>query len=110
MATGEGTVLWEPPAELLTGSKLARYMEARGYADYQELWRWSVEDLEGFWRSIWDLLRGRPVAERVLGRAAMPGAEWFPGAELNYAEHVFRDAPRASRRSCTRPSRARSRS
>ncbi len=93
MATGEGTVLWEPPAELLTGSKLARYMEARGYADYQELWRWSVEDLEGFWRSLWDLYEVGPSPERVLGSTAMPGAEWFPGTELNYAEHLFRNAP-----------------
>ncbi|MBA3263970.1 MAG: acetoacetate--CoA ligase [Thermoleophilaceae bacterium] len=92
MAAREGTVLWEPPEELLTGSKLARYMRARGFADYHELWRWSVNDLEGFWRSLWDLFEVGPPPERVLGDAAMPGAEWFPGTQVNYAEHLFRGA------------------
>jgi acetoacetyl-CoA synthetase len=92
MAVGEGKVLWEPPAELLTDSKLARYMQARGFSDYAELWRWSVDDLEGFWGSIWDLYEVGPSPERVLASAAMPGAEWFPGTTLNYAEHLFRGA------------------
>jgi acetoacetyl-CoA synthetase len=86
----EGELLWEPPEELLTGSKMARYMQARGFSDYHELWRWSVEDLEGFWRSLWELYEVGPSPERVLARAEMPGAEWFPGTELNYAERLFR--------------------
>jgi acetoacetyl-CoA synthetase len=90
MAAREGKVLWEPPEELLTGSKMARYMEARGFSDYHELWRWSVEDLEGFWRSLWELYEVGPAPERVLGSAAMPGAQWFPGTQVNYAEHLFR--------------------
>jgi acetoacetyl-CoA synthetase len=89
---GEGTVLWEPSQQLLTDSKMARYMRERGFSSYDELWRWSVDDLEGFWRSIWELYDVGPTPERVLGRAEMPGAEWFPGARLNYAEHVFRSA------------------
>ncbi len=92
MAAGEGRVLWEPSEELLRDSKMARYMESRGFSDYEELWRWSVDDLEGFWRSIWELYEVGPAPERVLGRSEMPGAEWFPGATLNYAEHVFRGA------------------
>jgi acetoacetyl-CoA synthetase len=49
-----------------------------------------VEDLEGFWGSIWDFFDIRPHTppERVLGSRTMPGAEWFPGATLNYAEHM----------------------
>jgi acetoacetyl-CoA synthetase len=69
-------------------------MERRGFASYDELWRWSVDDLEGFWGSLWDefeIIAASPY-ERVLGRREMPGAEWFPGARLNYAEHVFRMA------------------
>jgi len=85
----EGRLLWEPPDELLTGSKLARYMRERGFSSYQELWRWSVEDLEGFWGSIWDEYGLGPRPDRVLGRAEMPGAEWFPGARLNYAEYLL---------------------
>jgi acetoacetyl-CoA synthetase len=62
-----------------------------GFATYEELWRWSVDDLEGFWSSIWDFfgVRADGGYERVLGSRAMPGAEWFAGTRLNYAEHVF---------------------
>src|SRR5829696_7845373 len=88
----EGRVLWEPGEELLRDSKMARYLAARGFSSYDELWRWSVEDLEGFWRSVWELYEVGPAPERVLARAEMPGAEWFPGTELNYAEHLFRGA------------------
>jgi acetoacetyl-CoA synthetase len=69
---------------------MARFMRARGFSDYNELWRWSVEDLEGFWGSLWEWFGVEGSYERVLGRREMPGAEWFPGAELNYAEHIFR--------------------
>ncbi|MGZ4352238.1 MAG: acetoacetate--CoA ligase, partial [Gaiellaceae bacterium] len=86
------SVLWEPSAEQVESSRLTRYLRARGFSTYDELWRWSVSDLEGFWGSLWDefdVQASRPY-ERVLGRREMPGAEWFPGAELSYAEHVFR--------------------
>jgi acetoacetyl-CoA synthetase len=89
--------LWEPSAALVERSRLTEYMRwlaaERGlsFAGYDELWRWSVEDLEGFWSSIWDFfgVRADGGAEPVLGSRAMPGAEWFAGASLNYAEHVF---------------------
>jgi len=84
----EGTLLWEPTDP--SGTRLARFMSARGFSDYHDLWRWSVEDLEGFWGSLWDWFGIGGSYERVLARREMPGAEWFPGAELNYAEHVFR--------------------
>ena len=60
--------------------------------DYQALWEWSTTDLEGFWASIWerfDVVASVPY-ERVLGSRAMPGAEWLPGARLNFAEHALR--------------------
>ncbi|GAP35428.1 acetoacetate--CoA ligase [Piscinibacter sakaiensis] len=64
---------------------------------YDALWRWSVDDLEGFWRSVWDYFDlGSPTAfERVLAEPVMPGARWFEGARLNYAGQVFRHADRA---------------
>ncbi|HEY6053973.1 MAG TPA: acetoacetate--CoA ligase [Gaiellaceae bacterium] len=86
------SVLWEPSAEQVESSRLTRYLRARGFSTYDELWRWSVTDLEGFWGSLWDefdVQASRPY-ERVLGRREMPGAEWFPGAELSYVEHMFR--------------------
>jgi acetoacetyl-CoA synthetase len=87
----EGKLLWEPPAELVEGAELTRYMRSRGFSDYHDLWRWSVEDLDGFWGSLWDWfeLRGER-GDAVLGRREMPGAEWFPGSSLSYPEHVFR--------------------
>ena len=98
--TTEGTYLWEPSPGFRENSTLTRYMEWLGrekdlrFKDYAELWEWSVTDLDGFWSSLWeffDVQSSKPY-EAVLGRREMPGAEWFPGAELNYAEHVFRNA------------------
>lgn len=58
---------------------------------YRELWRWSIEDIERFWGTLWDFFE--VVGDRgdgpVLGRREMPGAEWFPGSRINYAENVF---------------------
>jgi acetoacetyl-CoA synthetase len=92
-------ILWEPTEELKRGSALAGYMEwLRGERDvpvetYDELWKWSVDELEDFWASIWDYFEVRAAEpyDSVLGSRAMPGTEWFPGARLSYAEHVFRD-------------------
>ena len=61
------------------------------FQGYDGLWRWSVTDLEGFWASVWDYfgVRSHTPYSRVLGSREMPGAEWFPGATLNYAEHML---------------------
>ncbi len=63
------------------------------FDDYGSLWEWSVGDLEAFWSSIWDFFAVRSDVPRseALGSRQMPGAEWFPGTRVNYAEHVFRD-------------------
>ncbi|MEY2568239.1 MAG: acetoacetyl-CoA synthetase [Actinomycetota bacterium] len=89
-------VLWQPPIDVRETSRIGRWMswleDERGlpFADYDAAWRWSVDDLEGFWRSVWDHfgIKGQ-AAERVLGSRAMPGARWFPGTTLNYAENVL---------------------
>src|ERR671911_1712987 len=86
----EGRLLWTPSDPEST--EMARFMRARGFSDYHELWRWSVEDLEGFWRSIWELYDVGPRPGRVLAGSEMPGAEWFPGTQVNFAEHIFRRA------------------
>jgi acetoacetyl-CoA synthetase len=89
----EGDLLWEPSTEAKERAQLTRLMRERGFSAYDELWRWSVEDLEGFWGTLWEWFGVRgSSAERVLGRREMPGAEWFPGARLSYAEHAFRHA------------------
>ncbi len=96
----EGTVLWEPSRERREASGLARYLrwleERKGlrFADYDALWRWSVGHLEDFWESLWEYFDVRASApySRVLDGRKMPGAKWFEGARLNYAEHAFRHA------------------
>src|ERR687896_337034 len=86
----EGRLLWTPSDPDAT--ELARFMRARGFSDYHELWRWSVQDLEGFWGALWEWFEIGAPYERVLASRSMPGAEWFPGAELSYAERLFRAA------------------
>jgi acetoacetyl-CoA synthetase len=96
-APTQGAILWTPTPELREQSELGRYLEwlrrerGRDLADYEELWRWSVTDLDDFWASLWDWfgIRSHAPYERVLGAREMPGAEWFPGARLNYAEHML---------------------
>jgi len=98
---GRGELLWEPSAESVERSTMTRYMRwlaterGRAFDDYQALWEWSVRELEEFWASIWDFFEVRASApySRVLADRAMPGASWFEGARLNFAEHVFRDKP-----------------
>jgi len=68
--------------------------EQRGlsFDDYDALWRWSVTDLNGFWQSIWDCygLHSPTRHTASLAENRMPGARWFPGAQVNYAQQVFR--------------------
>jgi acetoacetyl-CoA synthetase len=99
-AASRGELLWTPSDEAIERSNLTRYMrwleterDLDFDRDYPALWRWSVDRLEDFWQTIWDYFEvqhsGDPAA--VLAERSMPGARWFEGAELNHAEHVFRD-------------------
>jgi acetoacetyl-CoA synthetase len=95
----EREILWTPSPQLVSGATLTKYRDwlssARGVEtdDYAALWRWSVDDLEGFWGSIVDYfdVRFTQPAERILGDHKMPGAQWFSGGELSYAAHMLRD-------------------
>ncbi|MFL5840773.1 MAG: acetyl-coenzyme A synthetase N-terminal domain-containing protein, partial [Thermoleophilaceae bacterium] len=85
--------LWTPSPQRIEHSRLVRFARERGLPeDYGELWRWSVANLADFWEAIWEHfeVEAETPYERVLGRREMPGAEWFPGARLNYARHIFR--------------------
>ncbi|HEU4623816.1 MAG TPA: acetoacetate--CoA ligase [Steroidobacteraceae bacterium] len=93
----EGDLLWAPSPQRREKSHLTAFMRwlerERGlhFETYDALWQWSVTDIEAFWLAIWDYFGVRASAPftRVLGRREMPGAEWFPGARLNYAEHAL---------------------
>ncbi|MEY9857785.1 acetoacetyl-CoA synthetase [Catenulispora sp. GAS73] len=89
---------WTPDAAVASGSRIADFgrwlAQHRGVAvpDYAALHQWSVTDLEGFWSAIWEYFDVKAATgyRRVLASERMPGAEWFTGATLNYAEHALR--------------------
>jgi acetoacetyl-CoA synthetase len=94
----QGTLLWEPPEDARATSRMGRFLDrveaTRGLAlpDHDAAWRWSVEDLPGFWAAVVDefAIGFHDPGATVLAAASMPGAVWFPGATLNYAEHALR--------------------
>jgi acetoacetyl-CoA synthetase len=102
-ASAAPRVLWSPPPDVLEQSRIGRYLEwlsGRGgprLGSYDEAWRWSVDEPGAFWRSIWEhfevIAHDAPTGDLVDAR--MPGARWFPGATLNYAEHTLRLPGRA---------------
>ena len=89
--------LWVPTPESLERAELTRYLAGlaertgRTFDSYDALWHWSIEDLDGFWASVWDHYGLGEVSsyEAVLGDDRMPGAVWFPGARLNFAERCL---------------------
>jgi acetoacetyl-CoA synthetase len=96
----EGTLLWEPSEKMKMQANITKYMQwlesEKGlhFDDPEKLWEWSVSSLEDFWASIWEYfqIKSSKPYRAVLTERKMPGAQWFPGADLNYAEHVFRNA------------------
>ena len=94
----EGALLWEPPAELRARAKVTGYMEwlarERGlrFGSYDELWRWSVTQLDPFWQSLWEYfgVLGERGAGPVREGSGMPGVRWFPRASLNWARNALR--------------------
>jgi len=91
-------VLWSPPDDVRERTRIGAYLawleRERGmrFDDYDALLRWSIDDLGGFWRSVWDHFDVSPDADPgpALTRDRMPGARWFPDARLNWAEHCLR--------------------
>lgn len=100
MTVESGRLMWTPTPAQQQASRLhhfQQWLSARhgtSFDGYEALWRWSVADLDRFWRDVWDYFDvqadGDPSV--VLARREMPGAQWFPNVRLSYAEHVFRMA------------------
>ena len=108
-----GAALWSPPPDARERTRVGDYLrwlkETRklDFTDYDVLWKWSVTEPDDFWRSVWDYFavqsEGKPAP--ALAERRMPGARWFPGAALNYAEHALRyagEGPAVFARSQTR--------
>lgn len=107
----EGDLLWSPTSNDIESSRLTKFSRfvskrtGRSFANYEELWDFSVTEVELFWNLIWDffeVIGYRPVElqnsdselnndqkRMVLSSYEMPGAHWFPGSRCNYAENVL---------------------
>lgn len=99
-----GDLVWSPPADVLQTSQVGRFLDwvaehrGRRMTTHDEAWRWSVSDLDGFWSAVWEYfgVRAHTPPTGVLAERVMPGAQWFPGATLNYTEHALGDAENGS--------------
>src|ERR1700682_1910754 len=95
--------LWTPSAARIGQAGITRFRRwlaerGRRFDDYESLWRWSTTQLEAFWAAVWEFssVIAHSPYDRVLDRRVMPGARWFSGATLNYAEHSLAKARRAA--------------
>ena len=96
----EGDPLWRPSEARIERAEMTKFMRwlehERGVhcADYTALWQWSVDEIEAFWEAIWAYFEVTASApyRAVLSASVMPGAKWFAGSRLNFAEHVLRQA------------------
>ena len=110
-STADAQALWSPSKDAVASAGLTGYLrwlaENRDlhFEDYHALWRWSVTEIEEFWGTLWEYFEvissrdpqsgpgsgaEEPAFDQVLAERVMPGARWFDGANLNYAEHIFR--------------------
>ncbi|MEN8244778.1 MAG: acetoacetate--CoA ligase [Thermodesulfobacteriota bacterium] len=95
----KNNVLWEPDQKVLETANIAAFMrwlqpeKGLSFNAYADLWQWSVDEIEVFWESLWEYyqIKASSPYDQVLQERKMPGAKWFSGAKLNYAEHVFRN-------------------
>ncbi|KPJ77398.1 MAG: acetoacetyl-CoA synthetase [Deltaproteobacteria bacterium SG8_13] len=92
-------LLWQPSAAQIKASNMARFMQTvnqrfqRDFSTYDQLYRWSVDNIPEFWAAMWDFagIKASAPYERVVDDLKkMPGARWFPGARLNFAENLLR--------------------
>ncbi|KPU99490.1 acetoacetyl-CoA synthetase [Variovorax paradoxus] len=116
MTIQEGELLWTPREAFAKSSQLASFMDwlrvhrQLEFTDYAALWQWSVDCLEDFWAAVWEYfeIESSTPHECVLKERTMPGAEWFPGARVNFAKHMLRKGrrgwPAIHHRSEIRPS------
>ncbi len=90
-------ILWQPPADVRTTTRMGDYLSmleaTRGltFDDYESLWEWSVDDLAGFWQSVWDYFEpvGYEPHTQVVDDATMPATAWFSGATVNFAAQAL---------------------
>ncbi|MEM8861499.1 MAG: acetoacetate--CoA ligase, partial [Chloroflexota bacterium] len=96
-AIQEGDLLWQPTADVISDANITHYINwlndqnIVSVKDFPELWQWSVDNIGSFWSSLFRYfdLQYSGELEPALGSYDMPGAQWFPNVNINYAENVF---------------------
>ena len=92
-------LLWKPSEEQIKNSNMYRFMSLvnekfnQEFDDYGPLYEWSIENVSNFWATMWefaDIIASKPFDEVVDDATKMPGAKWFAGARLNFAENLLR--------------------
>ncbi len=93
------TALWKPSAERIANANLTRFMkylndqQGQSFANYDELYQWSITERANFWESVWDfggIIASKPYDNVLVDGDKMPGSKWFTGARLNFAENLLR--------------------
>lgn len=96
----QGDLLWQPDEKRIERAAITKFCRWLGdnrglhFDHYDALYQWSVKDISAFWGAIWDYyeIKSSTPYKQVLSTPVMPGAKWFEGARLNFAEHVLRHA------------------
>ncbi len=92
-------LLWEPSEEQIKTSNMYRFMQVvndkynQAFNDYASLYDWSIEKIPDFWATLWefaDIIAAKPYDQVIDDVSKMPGARWFSGARLNFAENLLR--------------------
>ncbi len=92
-------ILWQPTDKQIKATNLYRFMQtvnerfSTAFDDYSQLYQWSVDNLPDFWATVWDFVQiqsSKPFDMVIDAPDRMPGARWFQGAELNFAQNLLR--------------------
>ena len=92
-------LLWEPSEEQIKTANMYRFMQLvndkynQAFNDYASLYDWSIEKIPDFWATLWefaDIIAAKPYDQVIDDVSKMPGARWFSGARLNFAENLLR--------------------
>ena len=84
---------WQPTAADIAQARVTDFSRFAGApAEYHALWQWSVDEPAAFWGALWEYFGLGEVPGEVLARTDMPGAQWFPGVQLNFVDQVVRQA------------------
>src|SRR5208337_1564232 len=91
--------LWQPSEERIKNANMTKFMEYAGkrqgkaFSGYFDLYGWSIDHIPEFWATVWDfvdIIASKKYDKVVADLNRFPGTDWFPGAELNFAENLLR--------------------